>query len=149
MPDLQSSSAGKKTIHSVQQYSPAQNIDLEMNMQQCRINSAIRICRERHGLPSTNVMMFNDWDWLSFRTDPQSQLQETWMQQMHRPMVIELVASKAILSVRHFNQRILTAFSGRLIRINPRERQVPTPLDIGLTLCALSELQAIDKLFGG
>ncbi len=118
-------------------------------MQQCRITSAMPTCPECHGLARPNVMMFNDWDWLSLRTYQQSQQQEAWLQQTHRPVVVELGAGTAIPSVRHFSQRILTEFSGRLIRINPREWQVPTPMDVGVPLGALSGLQAINALLKG
>jgi NAD-dependent SIR2 family protein deacetylase len=124
----------------------AQDIEPTVDMDRCHITSTIPLCPECHGLARPNVMMFNDWDWLSSRTNKQSQQQEAWLQQTHRPVVIELGAGTAIPSVRHFSQRILTEFSGRLIRINPREWQVPTPLDIGVPLGALSGLQAIDAL---
>lgn len=64
-------------------------------------------------------------------------------------MVVELGAGTAIPSVRHFSQRIITEFSGRLIRINPREWQVPTPLDIGVPVGASTGLQAIDAMLNG
>ena len=127
----------------------AQAIEPMVDMNQCHITSPIPLCPHCEGLARPNVMMFNDWDWVSSRTDQQSQQQEAWLQQTYRPVVIELGAGSAIPSVRHFSQRILTEFSGRLIRINPREWQVPTPLDIGLPSGALSGLQAIDALLGG
>lgn len=124
----------------------AQAIEPTVDMDRCHITSTIPLCPDCQGLARPNVMMFNDWDWLSLRTDQQSQQQEAWLQQTHRPVVIELGAGSAIPSVRHFSQRILTEFSGRLIRINPREWQVPSHLDIGLPINALSGLQAIDAL---
>ena len=61
-------------------------------------------------------------------------------------MVIELGAGTAVPSVRMFSQHVLHRLKGRLLRINPREWQVPGPLDVGLACGALQGLQAIDSL---
>jgi hypothetical protein len=58
-------------------------------------------------------------------------------------VVIELGAGTAIPSVRLFSQRVVHQFDGRLIRINPREPEVPTSDDVGLATSALAGLQAI------
>lgn len=127
----------------------AQDVEPQVDVQKCRMTSALPTCPECHSLARPNVMMFNDWDWLPTRTDEQAQRQEAWLQSTGRPVVVELGAGTAIPSVRHFSQRIITEFSGRLIRINPREWQVPTPLDVGLPVPALAGLQAIDTLLNG
>ena len=124
----------------------AQAIEPTVDMARCHITSTMPLCPYCQGLARPNVMMFNDWDWLSLRTDQQSQQQEAWLQQTLRPVVIELGAGTAIPSVRNFSQRIVTEFSGRLIGINPREWKVPTPMDIGVPSGALAGLQAIDAL---
>ncbi len=127
----------------------AQDIQPEVDMHQCRMTSPLPLCPECHGLARPNVMMFNDWDWLPTHTDQQAQRQEAWLQSTCRPVVVELGAGTAIPSVRHFSQRIIAEFSGRLIRINPREWHVPTPLDIGLPTGALAGLRGIDALLIG
>jgi NAD-dependent SIR2 family protein deacetylase len=127
----------------------AQNIAPEVDILQCCMTSPLPLCPECQGLARPNVMMFNDWDWLSSPSDQQAQRQEAWLQRVRHPVVVELGAGTAIPSVRHFSQRIIAEFSGRLIRINPREWQVPTLLDIGLPTSALSGLQAIDALLRG
>ena len=93
-------------------------------------------------------MMFGDWQWQANRTEQQAKQQDAWLNKVTRPVVIELGAGKAIPTVRHFSERIITEHSGRLIRINPREWQVPTPRDIGLQAGALAGLQAISEMLG-
>lgn len=63
-------------------------------------------------------------------------------------MVVELGAGTAVPSVRHFSQRVLHQFGGRLVRINPREFEVPTRLDVGLPMGAAAGLAAIEQVLG-
>ena len=65
-----------------------------------------------------------------------------------RPVIIELGAGTAIPSVRHFSQRVIHEFGGRLIRINPRESDVPSRLDVGLPVGAVAGLDAIAQKLG-
>jgi hypothetical protein len=60
--------------------------------------------------------------------------------------VIELGAGTAIPSVRHFGQQVIQQHNGRMVRINPREPQVASPLDVGLAMGSLAALTAIDAL---
>lgn len=63
---------------------------------------------------------------------------------MERPVVVEVGAGTAIATVRHFSHRILHGFGGRMVRINPTDCSVPTPLDVGIGLPALQALEAMD-----
>ena len=62
---------------------------------------------------------------------------------------MELGAGTRIPSVRHFSQRVIQEFGGRLVRINPSEFAVPTRLDVGLPMGALEGLNAINALLEG
>lgn len=64
--------------------------------------------------------------------------------EVQAPVVVEIGAGTAIPSVRHFSQRVIHEFGGRLIRINPRESSVPTPFDVGFAAGAVETLRAID-----
>jgi hypothetical protein len=90
--------------------------------------------------------MFNDADWIEQRTVEQHRRQDAWLSGITRPVVIELGAGTAIPSVRHFSQRVIHQLGGRVIRINPREFDVPTRLDVGLSMGAADGLAAIAKL---
>jgi len=54
-------------------------------------------------------------------------------------------AGTAIPSARNFSHALVRDFGGRLVRINPREAQVPTPRDVSLATGALAALEAIDQ----
>ena len=128
---------------------PADDFTPEVDEAQCRMTSPLPVCARCGGLARPNIMMFGDWQWQAKRTEQQAKQQNAWLNKVTRPVVIELGAGKAIPTVRHFSERIITEHSGRLIRINPREWQVPTPRDIGLQAGALAGLQAISEKLGG
>jgi len=56
-------------------------------------------------------------------------------------------AGIAILSVRHFCQRVIKRHGRRLIRIDPSNCEVPTALDVDLLMSADS-LVAITNVLG-
>ena len=56
---------------------------------------------------------------------------EDWLAGVQAPVVVKIGAGTAIPSVREFSQRIIHEFGGRLIRINPTESSVPTPVRCG------------------
>ena len=82
------------------------------------------------------------------RTAAQRAHQQRWLHGGRRPGVLELGAGTAIPSVRHFSHRILHAHGGRLIRINPRECEVPTRSDVGLRLGAAQGLALVEQALG-
>ena len=59
-------------------------------------------------------------------------------------MVVEIGAGTTVPSVRHFSHHVILKNGGRLIRINPREPQVPSSMDVGLALGSLDALRDID-----
>jgi NAD-dependent SIR2 family protein deacetylase len=115
----------------------------EVDQEHCLLLNEPPHCPHCGGLARPNILMFGDWDWLEQRSGEQERRQEYWLSNIRRPLVIELGAGTQIPSVRHFSQRIVHEFNGRLIRINPREFQVPTQHDVGLALGALDGINAI------
>lgn len=101
------------------------------------------LCPHCGGLARPNILMFNDGEWLSARTDAQQVFLTRWLRQVERPVVIELGAGTAIPTVRNFGERLGRAGGVPLIRINLREPQVPAPNDVSLAFGALEALLAI------
>ena len=124
---------------------PADDFVPDVDESTCRLRNAPPRCPHCGGLARPNILMFNDWDWLEARTAAQHAHQQRWLQGVRRPVVIELGAGTAIPSVRHFSHRILHAHGGRLIRINPRECEVPTRSDVGLRLGAAQGLALVEQ----
>lgn len=89
--------------------------------------------------------MFGDGVWIEGPTRSQWRLQERWLHEVSRPVVIEIGAGTAIPSVRYFSQETVHRHGGRLIRINPADCSVPTPRDIGIRLGALEALRRLNS----
>jgi len=93
-------------------------------------------------LARPNILMFNDTLWNSAVTDAQHQRFREWLTRTlgARLLVVELGAGNAIPTVRHLSERLITSHGARLIRINPREPEVP-PGQLGFSCGALAGLQ--------
>lgn len=92
--------------------------------------------------------MFGDWGWIDRRSAAQGHRQDAWLSAVMRPIVVELGYGTTIPSVRHFSQRVIHQFGGRLFRINTKECDVPTRLDVGLRMGAADGLASIAKALG-
>jgi NAD-dependent SIR2 family protein deacetylase len=103
-------------------------------------------CHHCGEMARPNIMMFGDFSWISDRSLDQQKRFAQWLQQLReksaRLVVIELGAGTAIPSVRHNSERLVKRFGGTLIRINPREANVP-PGHFGLATGALQGLQLL------
>jgi NAD-dependent SIR2 family protein deacetylase len=92
-------------------------------------------CKNCQALARPNVLMFGDWSWLSHRTDTQQERFAAWLKELAKSSanlaVIELGAGSTIPRVRLASERVQERIGGTLIRINPREYEVPG-VQIGL-----------------
>jgi NAD-dependent SIR2 family protein deacetylase len=105
-------------------------------------------CPHCGGMARPNIMMFGDFSWHSDRSHEQQKRFALWLQQLRikpaRLAVIELGAGTAIPSVRHTAERLVGRFGGTLIRINPRETDVP-PGHFGLATGAVQGLRLLEE----
>lgn len=83
--------------------------------------------------------MFSDVGWLESRERIQDADLRQWLRRVESPVVIELGAGTSIPTVRMIGQQV----GCPMIRINPREAQVPRKSDISLSVGALEGLQGI------
>jgi len=76
------------------------------------------------------VLMFNDGGWISDRTDAQEERLEQWYSGVKDKSlaVVELGAGAAVPTVRYFSERAVARPNATLIRINPRESEIPRGL---------------------
>jgi NAD-dependent SIR2 family protein deacetylase len=113
-------------------------------------------CRKCSALSRPNILMFGDWSWLISRTEAQHGRFDWWLAQLTKCCaklaVVELGAGSAMPTVRHTSERALENISGTLIRINPREHDVPCG-QVGLPLGAAEGIRRIcdcvEDLAGG
>jgi len=118
----------------------------EVDAEACRLLNAPPTCPHCGGLARPNILMFGDFEWIEAREQAQAQQLERWLASVQRPVVVEIGAGTAIPSVRFFSERVVDAFGGHLIRVNPREPAVPARHGVGLAMGALEALTAIDRL---
>lgn len=115
----------------------------------CRLLNEPPRCPRCGGLARPNVLMFGDDEWIESRQRAQAARLQRWLQEVSRPVVIEIGAGTAIPSVRQFSHRILHEHGGRLIRINLRESAVPSSHDVEIDLGALAGLRGIANALAG
>lgn len=119
---------------------PAQEFEPIVDNDTCQLLNDPPVCPTCGLVARPNVLMFNDMGWVSRRTDRQHDKLHTWLQNVSRPVVIELGAGTAIATVRSFAE-------GRrcpLIRINLRDAQLrPSSLHVSLPMGALQAMEGI------
>jgi NAD-dependent SIR2 family protein deacetylase len=122
----------------------------EVDDDSCRLLNPPPRCPSCGGVARPNVLMFNDWHWVSDRVEEQRAHERRWLDSIvhnvARVVVVEMGAGTTIPSVRHFSQRISYEHGARIIRINPREPAVPSSKDIGIATGSLEALREIDAI---
>jgi NAD-dependent SIR2 family protein deacetylase len=103
-------------------------------------------CPECGQLARPNILMFGDGGWDESRTEVQRRRLQKWVVQVgNRPtVIIECGAGLAIPTVRRFSEILVGTGHATLVRINPREPDVPAG-NVSLPMGALAALQEIDR----
>lgn len=127
----------------------AADLQITVDEENFRAEPPLPTCPQCGSLARPNVLMFNDWHWLPHRTSEQERTFENWLNAARSQslVIIELGAGSAVPTVRMTSQRIAQRPGATLVRINPREPQVP-PTHIGIATNAMEALMAIDKRLG-
>lgn len=112
-----------------------------VDVENCRITSALPKCIFCREIARPNILMFGDFEWLPIRKYEQQQRFRHWREHVKNPVVIELGAGTAIPSVRSFGSDQHCP----IVRLNPREWEVSRPGDIGIPLGAMDGLRAIQR----
>lgn len=104
-------------------------------------------CRRCGGVARPNILMFNDFSWLSVRTRAQERAYDEFLTDHRgaRMVVLEMGAGTAIPTIRFMGESLAHTGQATLIRINPREAQAPAGA-ISISAGALAGLEAIDRL---
>ncbi|MBN2319128.1 MAG: NAD-dependent protein deacetylase [Acidobacteria bacterium] len=124
---------------------PSDPQPVKVDEQTMRAVDPLPACPQCGAVARPNILMFGDWGWDGRRTGGQEELMNSWLREVRdaRLVVVECGSGQAISTVRHFCEGVSSP-SGTLIRINPREPEVPAG-QIGIADGALETLQAIDK----
>lgn len=116
---------------------------------QFRARDPLPRCPRCGGLARPNVLMFNDWDWVPHRTRAQSERFHRWLEGLSRRKaslaVVELGAGKAVATVRMTSEGAVRGGRGTLIRINPRDADVP-PGNLSIPLGAEEGIRKVTAI---
>lgn len=122
---------------------PANSLAVSIDRENCRWEPELPLCPECGALARPNILMFNDWAWVSDRTDLQSGRLNLWRQTVRNPVVIEIGAGMAIPTVRRFCESI----PAPLIRINPTDPKMSrSKQQNGSISLKLRGLEALEKI---
>lgn len=120
--------------------------DLRIDQVTFRASDPLPQCRHCSAVARPNILMFGDRVWLDHRTRAQQQRFMLWLKTLEESdakfVIVELGAGTAVPTVRLTSERLAEQLGGTLIRINPREANVPDQ-SVGLTLGALDGVQRL------
>lgn len=140
------------SIHHLQCTTPCSNAiwdnheEIPVDFGTMRAGSLPR-CKRCGGVARPNVLMFGDYSWVPYRTHDQERRYDEFLtdHRQDRLVVVEMGAGTAIPTIRYLGERMAHTGRATLIRINPREAQVPNG-QIGIATGALAGLEGIDRM---
>lgn len=88
---------------------------------------ALPTCPECGRMARPNVLMFSDFGWIGDTSERQAAAYDDWLAGVadRNIVVVEIGAGKAIPTVRLESERLMRMLGATLIRINPRDADVP------------------------
>lgn len=122
---------------------------LNIDHQTMRAIPPLPKCPRCGAMARPNILMFGDWGWNSSHAETQQQRLKSWLASLAGAplVVVECGAGTAIPTVRLACQDIARRHDATLIRINPREPEVPED-QISLPMGAFDALWALDERIG-
>lgn len=129
---------------------PSSGVHLEVDEATLHAKKPLPSCPGCNQMARPNVLMFDDFYWVPYRTNEQSQLFVHFTRKIYESgepfVVVEIGAGQAVPTVRFTSERLVRKPGGVLIRINPREPEVPNERHVSLATGGLNALRAIDEL---
>ncbi len=126
----------------------AEDLDITIDKSTMRAVSPLPTCRECGRIARPNVLMFGDWSYLGDRNEEQERRLQSWLVSMEEQSVaiIEFGAGSAVPTVRLFSEDCSRKLANAtLIRVNPRESEIPGSRGISIPSGALAAIEGIDK----
>ncbi|WP_457626719.1 SIR2 family NAD-dependent protein deacylase [Persephonella sp.] len=128
---------------------PADDVEIEIDMENFRAKDPLPLCKHCKEIARPNILMFGDWEWIPHRTAGQEFRFERWLEKIddmgYKLVIIEIGAGKAVPTVRILSERVADQFYGTLIRINPRDYDVPSSRHIPIPMGGLEGIKAITE----
>lgn len=127
---------------------PAKDIEIKIDEEKFKAVPPLPKCKHCGRLARPNILMFNDFHWVPIRTESQEFRLRVWLNSVIRKnkklAIIEIGAGTAVPTVRYFSERTARETKGTLIRINPKDYQVPEG-HIGIPLKGLEGIRELTK----
>ncbi len=125
---------------------PGGSFDVEIDPESMRAIHPLPSCPQCGALSRPNILMFGDWHWDSRHTDSQLWRWKSWINSINKEnlVVVECGAGQAVPTVRVTSETLARDLAGTLVRINPREPEVPAG-HLSLAMNALDALLALDS----
>jgi NAD-dependent SIR2 family protein deacetylase len=123
----------------------ASSTDVTVDETRFCATGALPRCKHCGELARPNILMFGDAIWQSDRSQAQETHFNSWIRKLDinsRLVIVEIGAGSAIPTVRHTSEYVAKSMGGTLIRINPREPEVPRG-HLSIPLNAAAGLQRI------
>jgi NAD-dependent SIR2 family protein deacetylase len=126
---------------------PAETGEVTIDLDTMRAANPLPACPKCGALARPNILMFGDWDWDPSLTQAQQERMDSWLGSLGdaRLVVIEFGAGRAVPTVRMTSEQIVRQHRGTLIRVNPREPDVPRG-QISVASNALAAIIALDQI---
>jgi len=119
---------------------------VEVDPERFEALGTLPVCRVCGALARPNILMFGDWSWISDRSSDQEEKLEEWLEMVKskgsRLVVVEIGAGLSVPTVRFKSESVVRNYNASLIRINPRDFQVPP----GQYSIAAGALEGIKKI---
>ncbi len=107
----------------------ASSESLNIDLQTFTASNPLPVCPHCGALARPNILMFGDWNWLPGRSDEQSLRYDSYLKKLlnekAKAVILEIGAGTAISTVRRKSERVADMLGAPLIRINPRDFQIP------------------------
>jgi NAD-dependent SIR2 family protein deacetylase len=124
----------------------AHALKVHIDLDAFKAKEPLPACKNCGGIARPNILMFGDWNWISYRTVEQGERLDRWKETMidlnARVAIIEMGAGRAVPSVRMKSQSVFRDLNASFIRINPRDFDVPDGA-IGLAMGAREGIELI------
>ena len=142
------------SIHHLQCLTPC-GMNIWPNREEIRVDTAtmrsrsIPKCIHCGVVARPTILMFGDFSWISRRTECQEERLQEFLREHEgrRLVIVECGAGTAVPTIRYLGERLGGRRGATLIRINPREHQVPAP-HLSLPFGAVEGLSGIDAVLG-
>jgi NAD-dependent SIR2 family protein deacetylase len=122
-------------------------VRVEVDEESFEALESLPLCPHCGNIARPNILMFGDWAWLSSRSDAQAMRFADWLQKLQhdhaRLAVIEIGAGHAVPTVRYKSESLTRSFGASLVRINPRDYEVPSGGNFSIPLGGAEGIERI------